>query len=202
MKSGDVGRTTDPRHFRSGAAKRLVRAGFALLADDQHSGELDGDRRRVPRGRVAAAAQHHCRRWLRGLDCRHGAAGGREASIPSFYFASTPEADRVARRDWTRSSWTLAGTTTTELVTSVAVTDELERGAFPARDDSLALVGDVPLVASDQAGPRNCRGYVRHRLMPPDPTGDALHLALPSYHGCDFLVTWHCKHLGDKDDEE
>lgn len=33
--------------------------------------------------------------------------------------------------------------------------------------------------------------------MPADPAGDALHLALASYHRCDFLVTWNCKHLAN-----
>ena len=27
--------------------------------------------------------------------------------------------------------------------------------------------------------------------------GDALHLAIASYHRCDFLVTWNCKHLAN-----
>ena len=27
--------------------------------------------------------------------------------------------------------------------------------------------------------------------------GDALHLALASYHKCDFLVTWNCRHLAN-----
>src|SRR5207244_12975766 len=29
------------------------------------------------------------------------------------------------------------------------------------------------------------------------PAGDALHLALASYHKCDFLVTWNCRHLAN-----
>jgi len=33
--------------------------------------------------------------------------------------------------------------------------------------------------------------------MPTDPAGDALHLALASYHKCDFLVTWNCRHLAN-----
>ena len=33
--------------------------------------------------------------------------------------------------------------------------------------------------------------------MPADPGGDALHLALASYHKCDFLVTWNCQHLAN-----
>ena len=38
---------------------------------------------------------------------------------------------------------------------------------------------------------------MRHKLMPEDPLGDALHLALASYHKCDFLLTWNCKHLAN-----
>ncbi|WP_196519639.1 hypothetical protein [Nostoc sp. WHI] len=33
--------------------------------------------------------------------------------------------------------------------------------------------------------------------MPKDPLGDALHLALASYHKCDFLLTWNCRHLAN-----
>jgi hypothetical protein len=33
--------------------------------------------------------------------------------------------------------------------------------------------------------------------MPQSPTGDALHLALASVHGCDFLLTWNCVHLAN-----
>lgn len=39
--------------------------------------------------------------------------------------------------------------------------------------------------------------YIAHKLMPADPFGDALHLAIASYHSCDFLVTWNCKHLAN-----
>jgi predicted nucleic acid-binding protein len=39
--------------------------------------------------------------------------------------------------------------------------------------------------------------HVKHKLMPRDPVGDALHLALASYHKCDFLLTWNCKNLAN-----
>jgi len=41
------------------------------------------------------------------------------------------------------------------------------------------------------------QAYIRHKLMPANPTGDALHLALASYHKCEFLVTWNCEHLAN-----
>lgn len=39
--------------------------------------------------------------------------------------------------------------------------------------------------------------YIARRVIPADPAGDALHLALASLHRCDFLVTWNCKHLAN-----
>lgn len=37
--------------------------------------------------------------------------------------------------------------------------------------------------------------YISRQLMPNDPKGDALHLALASYHKCDALVSWNCRHI-------
>ena len=39
--------------------------------------------------------------------------------------------------------------------------------------------------------------YITRKLMPRDILGDALHLALASYHKCDYLLTWNCKHLAN-----
>ncbi len=39
--------------------------------------------------------------------------------------------------------------------------------------------------------------YIARRVMPADPLGDALHLALASFHRCDYLVTWNCRHLAN-----
>ena len=39
--------------------------------------------------------------------------------------------------------------------------------------------------------------YISRLLIPSDPSGGALHLALASFYECDFLVTWNCKHLAN-----
>lgn len=102
----------------------------------------------------------------------------------------------IARREWTRSWWNRVATAV-ELVTSVAVIDELGRGEFPARTDCLALIANLPVVTIDASILEIVEAYIRHRVMPTDPAGDALHLALASYHRCDFLVTWNCRHLAN-----
>ena len=59
------------------------------------------------------------------------------------------------------------------------------------------LVRNLALLPVEPAIIEIVEAYVRHKLMPVDPAGDALHLALASYHKCDFLVTWNCQHLAN-----
>jgi len=119
-----------------------------------------------------------------------------ETTIPSFYHDARPTPDIVARRDWTRRWWAGAAEHH-ELVTSEAVLNELEDGPPSHSAAWLALVQDLPLLAIDPAAIEIVEAYIRHRLMPAAPSGDALHLALASYHKCDFLVTWNCRHLAN-----
>lgn len=118
-----------------------------------------------------------------------------ETSIPSFYYEERPEAEMVARRDWTRAWWHQAHSF--EKVTSLAVVEELRRGDFAARTSCLALVEPLPALAIDATIVEIVEAYIARHVMPADPAGDALHLALASYHRCDFLVTWNCKHLAN-----
>ena len=44
--------------------------------------------------------------------------------------------------------------------------------------------------------------YVERRIAPDiiarrEWTGDAMHLALASFHKCEFLATWNCRHLAN-----
>ncbi len=84
-----------------------------------------------------------------------------------------------------------------DLVTSAAVLDELAGGIPGRAAKGLALVRDLALLSVDSAIAEIVQAYIRHKLMPADPAGDALHLALVSHHKCDFLVTWNCQHLAD-----
>lgn len=119
-----------------------------------------------------------------------------ETTVPSFYYEVRSEPAMVARREWTRQWWDRAARAD-DLVTSEPVLDELEKGDYPSRDECLQLLGELPLLTVDQAVMEVVATYVRHHLMPRDPAGDALHLALASLHRCDFLATWNCRHLAN-----
>jgi predicted nucleic acid-binding protein len=82
-------------------------------------------------------------------------------------------------------------------VSSVAVLDELRRGDFPGRGDAVSMLDNVEMLELEEPVFEIVEAYLAHKLMPADPFGDALHLALASYHRCDFLVTWNCQHLAN-----
>ena len=120
-----------------------------------------------------------------------------ETTIASFYYEVRTEPEMVARRNWTRRWFDAARAGADELVTSLAVEAELEAGDFPGKADALALIADFPLVDLNESVAEAVDAYITHKVMPNDPAGDALHLAAASFHRCDFLVTWNCRHIAN-----
>jgi hypothetical protein len=119
-----------------------------------------------------------------------------ETSIPSFYYEIRTEPEMVARKIWTREWWDNHRRNYT-LVTSEAVLEELQTGDYPSKEQVTALMQQVSLVHIELAIREIVETYIQHRLMPRDPIGDALHLAIASYHKCEFLLTWNCTHLAN-----
>lgn len=119
-----------------------------------------------------------------------------ETTIPSFYVEMRTAAEIVARREWTRQWW-MDAPDRYELVTSLAVLDELTGGLSERNEQRMSLVRDLLLLPVEPAIAEIVQTYIQHKVMPADPGGDALHLAMASYHRCDFLVTWNCRHLAN-----
>ena len=87
---------------------------------------------------------------------------------------------------------------TSELfVISRAVVDELSHPDFPHSQEALDLVRALPEVPIEDAVRQIVQTYIQNRVMPANPVGDALHLALASHHKCDYLLTWNCKHIAN-----
>jgi len=119
-----------------------------------------------------------------------------DTTIPSFYHEARTEPEMVARREWTRQWWDNCRPSY-EVFISEAVVEELETGSFPTRYDALALIEELPLLEVNEAIADAAAAYVSHHVMPEDPVGDALHLAVASFHKCDFLLTWNCRRLAN-----
>lgn len=119
-----------------------------------------------------------------------------ETTIPNFYYDFRASEAVATRREATRGWWATA-TERYELVTSSVVHNELSAGRGAAVILRLRLLEGIPLLRESSIVTATAQTYIQFKLMPSRPPGDAMHLALASHYGCDFIVTWNCKHLAN-----
>jgi len=119
-----------------------------------------------------------------------------ETTIPSAYFDERRDPAMLARREATRRWWATAQERY-ELVTSIATREELKKGPSERQASWLGLISELPVLQRTGRVAELAAAYVEHKVMPSNPLSDALHLAIASYHECDYLLTWNFKHLAN-----
>ena len=119
-----------------------------------------------------------------------------ETSIASFYHETRRDAESLARKHWTRHWWTMRRQHF-DCHTSVATIDELERGNHPMKANKLSVVAELNLLEINNDVREIAKVYISNYFMPVEIIGDALHVAIASYHKMDYLLTWNCSHLAN-----
>ena len=119
-----------------------------------------------------------------------------ETSIPSFYYTLRTDPESIARMHWTRQWWKEYSTKCT-LTTSAAVIDELRQGTGKKTEERVALLNNMEILPITNEIIEIAQIYIDKLVMPKDPKGDALHLAIASFYKADILLTWNCKHLAN-----
>lgn len=119
-----------------------------------------------------------------------------ETTIPSFYYTLRTDAESVARMNWTRRWWSEFAAQFA-LVSSSAVIAELRRGTGQTTGQRIALLRTAELLEITRPVEDVAQFYIDRLVMPNDPGGDALHLALAVVHRVDVLLTWNCRHLAN-----
>ncbi len=84
-----------------------------------------------------------------------------------------------------------------ELLVSDEVLVELSQPTYPRRDDALRFIQDVPVLAVTEAMVEFASALVERMVMPKPVAGDALHVAIATVAGIDYLVTWNVRHLAN-----
>jgi predicted nucleic acid-binding protein len=80
---------------------------------------------------------------------------------------------------------------------SPLVVRELERTREPYRRSYLALVAALPQLEINEEAAILAEGYLARGIFQRRFIGDALHVALASFHKIDYLVTWNFGHLAN-----
>jgi hypothetical protein len=119
-----------------------------------------------------------------------------ETTIPSFYYTKRTDTKSIARMSWTRQWWDLFSGEF-NLVSSAAVVNELRRGSSDMVSDRIRLLGRTELLPITDEIRHIAHIYIDNLVMPKDPAGDALHLAITTFHKVDVLLTWNCAHIAN-----
>ena len=80
---------------------------------------------------------------------------------------------------------------------SPLVERELERTSEPYRKSYLTLISKLPSLEVTEEAAILAEGYISRGIIHRKFLGDALHVAIASYHKIDFVVTWNFGHLAN-----
>jgi predicted nucleic acid-binding protein len=118
-----------------------------------------------------------------------------ETSIIS-YLVARPSADVVVRGHQTSTiEWWGNCLAQARPFVSDYVVQEVRRGAPEWAARRLAAIEGFSVIQTSPEAERLAGIYIAERLVPPTKPFDALHLALASASGIEYLLTWNCKHL-------
>lgn len=84
-----------------------------------------------------------------------------------------------------------------EVLVSDAVINELSDRRFAGREAALAFVEGIPAISVTPAMTALAELLVQKQAMPRPVGGDALHVAMATVAGVDYLITWNVKHLAN-----
>ena len=96
----------------------------------------------------------------------------------------------VTRRWWRRRK-------RFDLYCSQIVVSEAGEGDAQAAERRLAALKGVPSLETNDAVKALAAAVAKAAALPKKATEDALHIALATVHGMDYLLTWNCRHIAN-----
>ena len=120
-----------------------------------------------------------------------------ETTIVS-YLAARPSRDLItaAHQQLTQDWWQTRRAHFT-LYASQLVVQEASAGEAAMARKRLLLLEELPLLAISEACVGLGRSLVDRGPIPEKAAVDALHIAIATVHGMDYLLTWNCKHIAN-----
>ncbi len=118
-----------------------------------------------------------------------------ETSVIS-YLTARPSRDLVtAAHQQLTIDWWEDRSTDFDLYISQLVVREASAGDEDAAKRRLNVVEQIPLLELNEEVLTLAHSLVEDGPLPQKASEDALHIAVATVHGMDFLLTWNCKHI-------
>ena len=120
-----------------------------------------------------------------------------ETTIPS-YLTAWPSRDliRAAHQQITREWWQHRRGEF-ELFISQVVVQECQAGDPKAAADRLEAIRDFPLLEQSDDATALAQALLKQVPLPERAAVDALHIAVATVNGMDYLLTWNCTHIAN-----
>ena len=114
------------------------------------------------------------------------------------YLTSAPSRDLIvaAHQQVTREWWDLRRPDF-DLFVSRLVLQEAGAGDLEAAQRRLAALRDISRLALNPEALALARDLVTRGPLPANATEDAMHIAVATVHGMDYLLTWNCRHIAN-----
>ena len=84
-----------------------------------------------------------------------------------------------------------------DLVVSESVLRECGAGDPDAAKKRLTVLNDVPLILITEQALDIANSLVAKGIIPAKAAEDALHIAIATVNGVDYLLTWNCRHIAN-----
>ena len=84
-----------------------------------------------------------------------------------------------------------------ELYISQTVLDEVARGDTEIARKRLEILSDFPLLEVNEAVQDLATQFLTKSNLPSKAADDAIHIAIATIYGLDYLLTWNCKHIAN-----
>jgi hypothetical protein len=114
------------------------------------------------------------------------------------YLTARPSRDLVvaAHQQITQDWWTNRRSDF-DLYASQLVIQEASGGDAQMAQSRLAALDQIPLLGVSKEATSLARLLVKKGPIPEKAAVDALHIAIATTHGMDYLLTWNCKHIAN-----
>lgn len=109
---------------------------------------------------------------------------------------SSPARDLVqAGRQVVTREWWATAAERFELYSSPVVAQEARRGDAAAAARRVAALEGIPELGADNAAVALAKELIAKKAVPKEYPDDALHIAIATLNGMDYLVSWNFKHI-------
>ena len=120
-----------------------------------------------------------------------------ETSVISYYSARPSRDIVTAARQTLTQEWWEDARDRFDLYVSVLVLEEAKSGGTEAARRRLSAISGLPILEINDTAEKLAKRFLEESAIPASSPEDALHIALATVHGMDFLLTWNFRHINN-----